>query len=329
MVYINETTEFKLRRGTASQMASFVGAQNELTLETDTGRMVLHDGVTPGGAYRYPIVGDIQKQSVIYCGTATGSANALVLTASPTPATIPTGARFVFKAASANTGAATANINGTGVVTIKKNGGADDLVANDMVSGGIYELTYDGTNYQVTGGLTINTGVWKLLEAPTTLSGGESSVDFTNDFSPYAAIRITVQEIQPTSALALWLRVSVGSFQTTGYTYAYSKSVDGTASDAQLTSQSHIGLTHTDDLGISASVAVNRFEILISNPNNTTDYKAIEWRGGYIPSGQTTGLIHGFGYYGGGTGAIDGIRIMPESSTLAEGYFEIHGLVGG
>jgi hypothetical protein len=60
-----------------------------------------------------------------------------------------------FKANFTNSGAATANIvtqnapAGLGAVTLKKAAGATDLAAGDIVSGGVYTLSHDGTNFQV------------------------------------------------------------------------------------------------------------------------------------------------------------------------------------
>jgi len=39
----------KLRRGTSAEHANFVGAEGEVTVDTDKKRLVVHDGVTPGG----------------------------------------------------------------------------------------------------------------------------------------------------------------------------------------------------------------------------------------------------------------------------------------
>lgn len=143
-------TEFKLRRGTAAQMASFTGAQNEITHETDTGRLVLHDGVTAGGAFVIGNIADLQKSSGIYA-IAGGTANALTLTLSPALAAYTAGVSVKFKASASNTGAATININGLGAKTIKKMrvGALSDLQADDIVNGSIYELIYDGTNFQL------------------------------------------------------------------------------------------------------------------------------------------------------------------------------------
>jgi hypothetical protein len=48
-----------------------------------------------------------------------------------------------------NTGPSTININGIGNVPLKKNGGTSDLQSTDIIQGGIYELVYDGTNFQI------------------------------------------------------------------------------------------------------------------------------------------------------------------------------------
>jgi hypothetical protein len=42
-------TQVKLRRGTAAQIAAFTGAEGEVTPDMTNKRLVLHDGVTPGG----------------------------------------------------------------------------------------------------------------------------------------------------------------------------------------------------------------------------------------------------------------------------------------
>lgn len=42
-------TELRLRRGTTAQNAAFTGAMAEVTVDTQTKSLVVHDGVTPGG----------------------------------------------------------------------------------------------------------------------------------------------------------------------------------------------------------------------------------------------------------------------------------------
>jgi Major tropism determinant N-terminal domain len=46
---MSNAVQVQRRRGTAAQMATFVGAQGELAATTGTNRIHLHDGATPGG----------------------------------------------------------------------------------------------------------------------------------------------------------------------------------------------------------------------------------------------------------------------------------------
>lgn len=77
----------------------------------------------------------------------TGTANAYVVTLSPVPGAYTAGMLVQFKASNANTTTSTVNVNGLGVKTIKKLGGATDLASGDIASGMIVELEYDGTNF--------------------------------------------------------------------------------------------------------------------------------------------------------------------------------------
>jgi len=90
---------------------------------------------------------DLSLQSPTYA-TDTGAADAYVATYNPVPLAYVEGMRFRFKAANANTGASTININGLGVKTIKKQHDID-LVAGDIEAGQIVEIEYDGTNFQM------------------------------------------------------------------------------------------------------------------------------------------------------------------------------------
>lgn len=167
---------------------------------------------------------------------------------------------------------------------------------------------------------------WQLLQSPVT-AAGDASIDFETGISSYKAIRIIAQEIQPASAgTALWLRLKVsGSYQTASYAWNAIVNNDTTIADPQNISDAKILLTDTMGLGLSASVASNSFEIIVSNPSNTTDYKMVRWTGSLIPNAQTNGTIVGGGYYS-GTAAVTGIRIMMSSGNIDEGYFQIFGL---
>lgn len=80
--------------------------------------------------------------------TTGGSADAQTFT-SDAVAAISTayaaGMGFVFRAGYTNTGAATFNVDGVGAKSFKKGGALSDLVAGDIVAGGIYFAVYQAT----------------------------------------------------------------------------------------------------------------------------------------------------------------------------------------
>ncbi len=78
----------------------------------------------------------------------TGSADAYAIALSPALTSHVTGMPISFKAANANTGAATLNVDGLGAVAVKKKGGVT-LVAGDIPADGIAVVAYDGTCYQL------------------------------------------------------------------------------------------------------------------------------------------------------------------------------------
>lgn len=77
----------------------------------------------------------------------TGAANAYVITPSPAITAYTAGQIFSFKATNANTTTSTLNVNGLGVKTINKLGGATALVSGDIAAGMIVVVEYDGTNF--------------------------------------------------------------------------------------------------------------------------------------------------------------------------------------
>ena len=85
-----------------------------------------------------------------FCSDA-GANDTYTCSLSPAITAYTTGAIYAFKANTANTGAATINLNGLGAKTIKKmsSGITTDLEDNDIRSGQNVWITYDGTNMQM------------------------------------------------------------------------------------------------------------------------------------------------------------------------------------
>ena len=77
-----------------------------------------------------------------------GSSNAYTFTTSATIASLAQGDILRFEANHTNTGAATLNVNALGAVSIVRQSGAA-LVGNEIRSGGVYTVVYDGTVWQL------------------------------------------------------------------------------------------------------------------------------------------------------------------------------------
>lgn len=77
-----------------------------------------------------------------------GANDSYAVTLSPAPTAYTTGQVVNFKANTANTGAATLNVNSLGAKTIKKLGSID-LSTNDILASQIVSVIYDGTNFQL------------------------------------------------------------------------------------------------------------------------------------------------------------------------------------
>lgn len=89
----------------------------------------------------------IQGGSYQYAADA-GASDTYAITLSPAPTAYTTGMVVHFYANTANTGAATLNVNSLGAKTIKKKKD-QDLETGDVEAGQILTVVYDGTNFQM------------------------------------------------------------------------------------------------------------------------------------------------------------------------------------
>lgn len=97
----------------------------------------------------------IQSQGGIYVATVGGTGDAITLTPSPAISAYSAGQKFTFIAAADNTGSTTVNVSGQGAQTIKKNGGASNLQAGDILTNNLVSVEYDGTNFHLVTGFTV------------------------------------------------------------------------------------------------------------------------------------------------------------------------------
>lgn len=150
--------------------------------------------IAVGTGNKYVTQTGLQKGAEVYV-TSGGSANAYTATYSPAPTALVDGMEFAFKASFANTDTATLNPNGLGAKTIYKNFNVP-LVANDIKSGQIVKVKYDGTNFQMispTGNISVkfggdgSDGALTITSGTTTIDLGSANVFVKN----YSSISIT------------------------------------------------------------------------------------------------------------------------------------------
>lgn len=176
-------TQTKLRRGTSSQVISMTPAEAEVVVDLSNDRLHLGDGVTAGGII-LPNAWDMQTNSFAFI-TAGGTANAITGTLAPAILSYTQPLSLKVKITNTNTNAVTINLNGLGTRNIYKvaAGALVPLVAGDLIAGMIYEITYDGTQFLLSGSaggiivvkqgdLSTSTGSVSLL---VNLSAGSTS----------------------------------------------------------------------------------------------------------------------------------------------------------
>lgn len=136
-----------------------------------------------------PVI-NINNEAKVYieqdCGEIYGedaeASDAYVISLDPTIYSYVTGQIVTFKANTANTGAATINVDGLGAVDIKKNYN-EDLATGDILADQIVMLIYDGTNFQMLSqlGNAANTGqVIQVVQGTKTDTASTSSTTFSD-----------------------------------------------------------------------------------------------------------------------------------------------------
>lgn len=141
----------------------------------------------------------------------TGIANAAQTTYAPAIVAYVTGQILTFKAAATNTGPTTLQVDALGAKTIKKNGGATDLAAGDIIIGQMVTVEYDGANFQMIcptapgggGGGTVTGAILQVISATltTTFSATTAQAAFTD----VTGLEVTITPASNTNKiLVMW-----------------------------------------------------------------------------------------------------------------------------
>ena len=93
------------------------------------------------------MIQNVSPRMLVYCGNATGTANAIVLTPSPAITSYGGGVGYIFVASATNTGNTTINISGLGPITVYKDTevGQGGLSGGEIRIGSMCLARFDGT----------------------------------------------------------------------------------------------------------------------------------------------------------------------------------------
>ena len=144
----------------------------------------------------YPSAGQVQDGTLTYLTSISGT-DTITATAPASMTSYAAGQTFRFIAAGANTTTGvTININGIGAKNITKNG-TTALAIGDIVSGSIVEVTYDGTEFQVSSQISSPT---VLLSSNNTWTGKQTFTGTTSLISSKFTNAIEAVTVSATAA---------------------------------------------------------------------------------------------------------------------------------
>lgn len=151
-----------------------ISSRTELTSIDDQDDVIVLDDVSASVTKKMKmgtVLKKMQDGSIVYAADSVGT-DSYAVTLSPVPAAYANGMVINFKAATANTGAATLNVNSLGAVTIKKNND-QDLSTNDIEANQIVSVVYNSTGpkFQMQSQLA-NAGI--TTDGTETITGGKT-----------------------------------------------------------------------------------------------------------------------------------------------------------
>lgn len=309
------TTQIQIRGAANATQQARTLASRELDVDTTNNRLSIHNGSTAGGIEHATFV-DVQNQAFVY-GAGTGT-NSITMSIAPAPSAYVAGMRVVVKAQNTNTGSTTINVNSLGAKTIKKatSGGIVALSGGELVQGGVYSLTYDGTDFLLEAGTSAGGSGFEVVTSLT--ASNSATLDFTNVFVDGYDYEIQFDMLVPaTSGTNLYLSFSDdgNSTQLTSGYFIYRKYIDAFASET-VTQEGTTVLDLMTAVLSSATVAAGaNGKMTIRNPNKPSDHRA---NGEWVCSAQAAGT--------GGNGVVkrvEGNFQMGYSSFLTADSFRV------
>ena len=231
-----------------------------------------------------------QDGASIYAADA-GASDSYSITLSPAPASLTTGMHVFFKANTANTGAATLNVNGLGAVAIKKYKDVD-VQTGDIKAGQLCLLEYDGTNWQLLSAVS-NEYFINQQSAVTTLQAADQ-LPFADNSDSDKNKKITVENLRASLINDATAETTVNDADTI-LIYDASASAPRKMTRANFLAGVTGGIEVVDTVSVSSPVS----SVVLDGLNGGHEYYQLEYDG-LVPS-------------------VDGTKIHMQYSVNADG----------
>lgn len=258
-------------------------------------------------------VAQVQDGGPAYLVGVAGT-NTITASLSPAITAYAAGQTFRFVASGANTGATTVNVNGLGAKAVTKNG-TTALVTGDIVSGAVYTLTYDGTQFQISGSMFSGSSF-----AASGANSDITSLSAVTSITGLTSVIPQVRQLQPISASvaanALTISASALSleFRSATLTSGAVSFVQGTPSNLVISSGSTLG---------TVSAQQSRIVVLAINNAGTIELAAVNISGGNDLS--ETGVITTVAE--GGAGAADSANVIYSTTARTGVAYRVIGYI--
>lgn len=142
-------TQVARRRGTSAQCEANTPVEGEVWVDLTEDTLRVGDGTRAGG-FIMPNAFHVQNNKFNFA-IAGGTSNAITISLTPAPLSYSQPLSFKFRASNSNTGAVTIDVNGIGARNVYKVSGGSliPLAGGDIIAGALYEVAYDGVQFQM------------------------------------------------------------------------------------------------------------------------------------------------------------------------------------
>jgi hypothetical protein len=273
-----------------------------------------------------PTYDDIINNSMTY-KVAGGTANALTVALDLVPDSYAVCMIVRFKAIATNTGATTINVNGLGLKNIYKatGGTVSALTGGEIVTDGIYEVAYDGTQFQLLGGSSgaaSNSGM-DLLSIQT--ASASTFLDFDLD-SDYESFLFDVNALKLSASSEVWLRCSIDG----GSTFKSGVS-DYTTQHSYLANTTEIFQRVQDSKIIISGTVVGSGMTGVSGQVSIHNAVAARWQNVRFNLGSISTTVAsyntiGHGMYFSAADGVNAVRFFPSIGNFSSGVIRCYGL---